>query len=153
MKVLFVLKIHCHLVQMTCVLSVKERCPWVCLYTDPYGGGWVNEEALASRCSRWQPDSISGGQTGLFSVILSVASLVKRPWPLSLFPTHPDFSVCHAVYVWAGALWRPHLRLLGSREEHMWACVPCVWALRAVLRHICVVCNWEREPYYYDVQK
>lgn len=42
MKVLFVLKIHCHLVQMTCVLSVKERCPWVCLYTDPYGG-WVSE--------------------------------------------------------------------------------------------------------------
>lgn len=38
MKVLFVLKIHCHLVQMTFVLSVKERCPQVWLCTDPHGG-------------------------------------------------------------------------------------------------------------------
>lgn len=38
-------------------------------------------------------------QTGLFSVILSVASLVKWSRPLFLFPTHPDFSICLAVCV------------------------------------------------------
>lgn len=37
MKVLFVLKIHCHLVQMTFVLSVKERCPR-CVCTQTSGG-------------------------------------------------------------------------------------------------------------------
>lgn len=80
MKV-FVLKIHCHLVQMTFVLSVKERCPRVCLIQT--SGGETKKELMASA-------ALEAGHLEEPPQVLSPQWSGRGPFPLSVPPRlHP----------------------------------------------------------------
>ena len=81
-KVLFVLKIHCHLVQMTFVLSVKERCPR-CVCTQTSGG------ELRRSSGRSLPSGAGDISRNRLWVTLSASGMAVAP---SLFPSLPTAS-------------------------------------------------------------
>lgn len=78
----------------------RDALECVCTQTLTVLGEWMKKHKPHAAFGNRQ--TVSRGdcrQTGLFSVILSVASLVKWSWPLFLFPAHPDVSICLAVCV------------------------------------------------------
>lgn len=82
------LKIHCHWVQMTCVLSVKEMC--ACTQTLRV----VSESRSISLTLLLVMDSVMGKRQANWALLShSDASLMKWPWPLSLFVIQPASGI------------------------------------------------------------
>lgn len=123
------------------VLSVKERCPWVCLYTDAYSVGWRSEEALASHCFwRWTDSILRRLQANwaLLSHSLGcfTGEMVMAPFLLSNSSWLSSLPCC----------------MRAKLEQHgIGICTfprvgpTCPMCDLCVLRHICIVFNWKNK--------
>lgn len=144
-KVLFVLKIHCHLVQMTFVLSVKERCPR-CVCTQTSGG------ELRRSSGRSLPSGAGDISRSRLWVTLSASGMAVAPFPLSVPPdcippncTAALVSVrgssCGCgVHICVSAGLRTHAR--GPRAGRLGPA--CEDHICCAVRH-CLVFSWKKE--------
>lgn len=101
-KVLFVMKIHCHLVQMTFVLSVKERCPQ-CVCTQTSGG------ELRRSSGRSLPSGVGDISRSRLWVTLSASGMAVAP---SLFPSLPTVSI--QLYTCLGVCAEAHAAVVST---------------------------------------